>query len=61
MIMYDCTVSDAEEPKENSNILEPRETIQAVAWMDMMFNDSTHTIERANEAATIIQARINDL
>ncbi|XP_025603041.2 uncharacterized protein LOC112694783 [Athalia rosae] len=45
---------EPERPREG--VLEPRETIQAVAWMDMMYQDSKHTIERANEAATTIQA-----
>lgn len=52
------TVTGAAEgdTKKNNEVLDPRETIQAVAWMDMMFQDSGYTREKANEAATIIQA-----
>ncbi|XP_078052100.1 uncharacterized protein LOC144478226 [Augochlora pura] len=41
--------------KEDSRIVETAETIQAVAWMEMMYNDSGLTMEKANEAATVIQ------
>lgn len=35
--------------------MEPREAVQAVAWLDMMYEDSGLTPTRANEAASIIQ------
>ncbi|XP_076227660.1 uncharacterized protein LOC143175004 [Nomia melanderi] len=41
--------------KRDVRILEPAEAIQAVAWMEMMYEDSGLTLEKANEAATIIQ------
>ncbi|KZC03922.1 hypothetical protein WN55_00102 [Dufourea novaeangliae] len=44
-----------EELKRDQRILEPAEAIQAVAWMEMMYEDSGLTLETANEAATIIQ------
>ncbi|XP_076766903.1 uncharacterized protein LOC143433452 [Xylocopa sonorina] len=45
-----------EEPlKKDERILEPTEAIQAVAWMEMMYEDSGLTLEKANEAASVIQ------
>ncbi|XP_076377135.1 uncharacterized protein LOC143259349 [Megalopta genalis] len=44
-----------EELKEDSRIVETAQTIQAVAWMEMMYNDSGLTMKQANEAATVIQ------
>lgn len=45
-----------EEPlKMDERILEPVEAVQAVAWMEMMYNDSGLTLEKAHEAASIIQ------
>ncbi|OAD51883.1 hypothetical protein WN48_04186 [Eufriesea mexicana] len=45
-----------EEPlKKDERILEPVEAVQAVAWMEMMYEDSGLTLEKANEAASIIQ------
>ncbi|XP_076647147.1 uncharacterized protein LOC143355864 [Halictus rubicundus] len=44
-----------EELKKDMRILEPAEAIQAVAWMEMMYNDSGLTMEKANEAAMVIQ------
>ncbi|XP_071856976.1 uncharacterized protein [Bombus fervidus] len=45
-----------EEPlKKDERILEPVEAVQAVAWMEMMYQDSGLTLEKANEAAAIIQ------
>ncbi|XP_029163151.1 abnormal spindle-like microcephaly-associated protein homolog [Nylanderia fulva] len=44
------------EEKENDvDMIEPSETIQAVAWLDMMYEDSGLTQTKANEAASIIQ------
>lgn len=47
------------ELKKDSRILETVEAIQAVAWMEMMYNDSGLTMDKANEAATIIQVTLN--
>lgn len=45
-----------EEEKESKvDIIEPREAVQAVAWLDMIYEESGLTLKRANEAATIIQ------
>ncbi|XP_012281676.1 uncharacterized protein LOC105700422 [Orussus abietinus] len=44
-----------EEGEGKGKLLEPRTTIQAVAWLDMMYEDSGLTPERAHEAATVIQ------
>ncbi|CAK9825276.1 hypothetical protein ANTRET_LOCUS3321 [Anthophora retusa] len=41
--------------KKDERILEPVEAIQAVAWMEMMYSDSGLTLEKANEAASVIQ------
>ncbi|XP_043584070.1 LOW QUALITY PROTEIN: neurofilament medium polypeptide-like, partial [Bombus pyrosoma] len=41
--------------KKDERILEPVEAVQAVAWMEMMYQDSGLTVEKANEAAAIIQ------
>lgn len=47
---------EKEKEKENDvDMIEPRETIQAVAWLDMMYEDSGLTQTKANEAASIIQ------
>ena len=35
-----------------------RQTIQAVAWLGMIYEDSGITAERANEAATLIQVYV---
>lgn len=54
------TAEAEEEPfKKDERILEPVEAIQAVAWMEMMYEDSGLTIEKANEAAMIIQVTIS--
>lgn len=46
-----------EEKGEGSevDIIEPREAVQAVAWLDTMYEESELTSTRANEAASIIQ------
>lgn len=44
--------------KKDERILEPVEAVQAVAWMEMMYQDSGLTLEKANEAAAIIQVTI---
>ncbi|XP_031370219.1 uncharacterized protein LOC102681838 [Apis dorsata] len=41
--------------KKDERILEPVEAFQAVAWMDVMYEDSGLEMQKANEAATIIQ------
>lgn len=48
---------EEEEERKKMDYLEPRETIQAVAWLDMMFEDSGLTKEQANQAASIIQVK----
>ena len=47
--------AEKEPPKKDERILEPVEAVQAVAWMEMMYNDSGLMLEKANEAASIIQ------
>nr|XP_012146626.1 PREDICTED: neurofilament light polypeptide-like isoform X1 [Megachile rotundata] len=51
----DAPGTEHEPLKADERILEPAEAIQAVAWMDMMYEDSGLTMEKANEAASIIQ------
>ena len=46
---------DEELDRKDERILEPTEAIQAVAWMEMMYKDSGLTMEKANEAASVIQ------
>lgn len=36
-------------------MIEPEEAVQAIAWLDMMYEESGLTPIRANEAASIIQ------
>lgn len=50
--------SEKETGERDERILEPVEAIQAVAWMEMMYNDSGLTLDKANEAASIIQVTI---
>ncbi|XP_017765288.1 PREDICTED: uncharacterized protein LOC108554499, partial [Eufriesea mexicana] len=55
-ISWMFTAEAEEEPlKKDERILEPVEAVQAVAWMEMMYEDSGLTLEKANEAASIIQ------
>ncbi|KAK9309680.1 hypothetical protein QLX08_000688 [Tetragonisca angustula] len=51
----DAPEAEKEPPKKDERILEPVEAVQAVAWMEMMYNDSGLMLEKANEAASIIQ------
>ncbi|CAL7944824.1 unnamed protein product [Xylocopa violacea] len=51
----DAPEAEEEPLKKDERILEPAEAIQAVAWMEMMYEDSGLTLEKANEAATVIQ------
>ncbi|KOC60569.1 hypothetical protein WH47_07732 [Habropoda laboriosa] len=55
----DAPEADEEPLKKDERILEPAEAIQAVAWMEMMYHDSGLTLEKANEAASIIQVTIH--
>lgn len=41
--------------KKEDDVIESRDTIPAVAWLDMMYEESGLTQTRANEAASIIQ------
>jgi len=43
------------ETKDEIDIKEPAKTVQAVAWLDSMYEDSGLTMSQANKAATIIQ------
>ncbi|XP_051154699.1 uncharacterized protein LOC127277531 isoform X2 [Leptopilina boulardi] len=43
------------EKKKRQSLPEPKKTIQAVAWLDMIFQDSGIKFNQANEAAFIIQ------
>lgn len=36
-------------------MIQPEEAVQAIAWLDMMYEESGLTPMRANEAASIIQ------
>jgi len=49
-----------EEKRSEVDIIEPREAVQAVAWLDMMYEESGLTPMRANEAASIIQVSESD-
>ncbi|KAF3429834.1 hypothetical protein E2986_01495 [Frieseomelitta varia] len=51
----DAPEAKEEPPKKDERILEPVEAVQAVAWMEMMYNDSGLMLEKAHEAASIIQ------
>ncbi|KAK1119885.1 hypothetical protein K0M31_012958 [Melipona bicolor] len=51
----DAPEAEEEPPKKDERILEPMEAVQAVAWMEMVYNDSGLTLEKAHEAASIIQ------
>lgn len=44
--------------KKDERILEPVEAFQAVAWMDVMYEDSGLEMQKAHEAATIIQVTL---
>ncbi|XP_071566011.1 uncharacterized protein [Temnothorax nylanderi] len=49
-------VQPQEEEKESEvDIIEPGEAVQAVAWLDTMYEESGLTPMRANEAASVIQ------
>lgn len=51
-----ATYSQEEEVEaETDDLTGPKETIQAVAWLDMMYEESGLTLDRANKAASIIQ------
>lgn len=55
LLMMFAAEAEKEFPKKDERVLEPVEAVQAVAWMEMMYNDSGLTLEKANEAASIIQ------
>ncbi|XP_050455372.1 uncharacterized protein LOC126853565 [Cataglyphis hispanica] len=44
-----------EENEDDVDMIKPKDTIQALAWLDMISEESGLTQTRANEAATIIQ------
>lgn len=44
-----------EEKEVDADMIEPRDAIPAVAWLDMMYEESGLTEEKANKAASIIQ------
>ncbi|XP_024871447.1 uncharacterized protein LOC112454348 [Temnothorax curvispinosus] len=44
-----------EEKESEVDIIEPGEAVQAVAWLDTMYEESGLTPMRANEAASVIQ------
>ncbi|XP_077256437.1 uncharacterized protein LOC143894168 isoform X3 [Temnothorax americanus] len=49
-------IQPQEEEKESEvDIIEPGEAVQAVAWLDTMYEESGLTPMRANEAASVIQ------
>ncbi|CAL1683706.1 unnamed protein product [Lasius platythorax] len=48
-------VQSQEEKEGDVDMIESKETIQAVAWLDMMYEESELTQTKANEAASIIQ------
>lgn len=51
-------VVEDEPLKKDERILEPVEAFQAVAWMDVMYEDSGLEMQKAHEAATIIQVML---
>ncbi|KAM0724906.1 hypothetical protein ACS0PU_009290 [Formica fusca] len=53
-IKMKMTTTQLQEEKED-DVIESRDTIPAVAWLDMMYEESGLTQTRANEAAAIIQ------
>ncbi|XP_029659067.1 uncharacterized protein LOC115233004 isoform X3 [Formica exsecta] len=53
-IKMKMTTTQLQEEKED-DVIESRDTIPAVAWLDMMYEESGLTQTRANEAASIIQ------
>ncbi|XP_026671434.1 uncharacterized protein LOC113464664 [Ceratina calcarata] len=59
-LRIDAPGAEDEFLKKDERILEPEEAIQAVAWMEMMYEDSGLTMEKANEAATIIQVTLTN-
>ncbi|KAL2713105.1 neurofilament medium polypeptide-like [Vespula squamosa] len=44
-----------EEEKTHEPIVDPRETVQAVAWLEMIYEDSISSFEIMDEAARVIQ------
>lgn len=54
----EAEVDAEEEYEKDERILEPAEAIQAVAWMEMMYEDSGLTLEQANDAAIVIQVTL---
>ncbi|RLU26837.1 hypothetical protein DMN91_000634 [Ooceraea biroi] len=48
-------VIEPEEKKDEVDMIEPEEIVQAVAWLDTIYEDSGLTLPRAHEAASIIQ------
>lgn len=48
-------VTTQEEKEDDVDIVEPKDTIQALAWLDTMYEDSGLRQAIADQAATIIQ------
>lgn len=53
--IFVVTAEPQEKKEDEVDTIEPAETIQSVAWLDMMYEESELTLTRANEAVTIIQ------
>lgn len=58
--IYSWPLAEAMQPQEEEkrnevDMIEPKEAVQAVAWLDMMYEESGLTPMRANEAASTIQ------
>ncbi|XP_032685363.1 uncharacterized protein LOC116850800 [Odontomachus brunneus] len=53
--MKTMTTMLQEEKESEVDTIESTRTIQSVAWLDMMYEESGLTLMRANEAATVIQ------
>lgn len=53
--LFAVTTQLQEEKEDDVDMIESKDTIPAVAWLDMMYEESGLTQTRANEAAIIIQ------
>lgn len=60
LIMCDISAA-AKREQEDNDLLQQRESIQAVAWLQMIYEDSDRdiTLEKAHRAATVIQVGEN--
>ncbi|XP_029659069.1 uncharacterized protein LOC115233004 isoform X5 [Formica exsecta] len=54
-VCHNNTATTQLQEEKEDDVIESRDTIPAVAWLDMMYEESGLTQTRANEAASIIQ------